>query len=96
MRLVGFDENAPEIQSLFQEIKVCFLSQLNSSKQNVEYLAFSLLPLNQEEIENILSDHDCKGLCIMIQSQKEFQNILVSSKYTKNSFLKKIFKRVKD
>lgn len=74
LRLVGFFERDLEIQSLFQEVKVSFLSSLHLEGYAAAYLAFSLLPLNQREIDDILSDPDCQGLCIMVQSQNEFEN----------------------
>ncbi len=74
LRLVGFDERDPAIQALFQNRSVTFLKpQKLEAGRTVLYLAFSPFSLTQKEIENILSDWACQGLCILTQNEEELK-----------------------
>ncbi len=88
LRIVGFEESDPAIQALFQELSVCLLKEEEMSMgQAISYLAFSPFPLNQAEIEEILSDPDCQGLCLLTQSKEEIN--VYQRKNT--SFLTRLF-----
>lgn len=73
LRIVGFEESDPAIQALFQDRTVRFLKEVEEKEMGkaIPYLAFSPFPLNQKEMEEILSDPDCQGLCLLTQSKEE-------------------------
>ncbi len=69
LRLVGLEENHPAIQALFQDLPVRFLNKIVRPSQ--PYLAFSVFPLTQKEMEIILKDFNCQGLCLLTQQKFE-------------------------
>lgn len=81
LRLVGLEENNPAIQALFQDLPVRFLNKSFQKKivrPSRPYLAFSVFPLTQKEMEIILKDFNCQGLCLL--TQQKFEDLELSKK----------------
>ena len=88
LRIIGFEESNPAIQALFQGQTVRFFKEVEEEiGQAISYLAFSPFPLNQNEMEEILSDPNCQGLCLLTQRKEE-----INALQDKNiPFLRRIF-----